>query len=147
MDVSQKELEKLSRQECLELLGQQSVGRLIYFDEIGPIAEPVNYAMAGDAIVVRIDGGSKRQAVTQPVLAFEVDHIDPNHKAGWSVIARGAGQEVPLDDVAALLHQLRQARVDPPRPWASGIHNIWLRIRIHTLSGRRLGRESPPLVF
>lgn len=145
--MSQKELERLSRHQCLELLGQQSVGRLIYLDEIGPVAEPVNYAIADETIVFRIEGGSKRQAMSQPLLAFEVDHIDPDHKAGWSVIARGVGQEVPLDDVTVLLHELRQAGVDPPLPWASGIHNIWLKITIHTLSGRRLGRESSPLVF
>jgi uncharacterized protein len=145
--VSQKELKKLSWYECLELLGQQSVGRLVYHDEIGPVAEPVNYAIAADTIVLRIEGGSKRQAMTQPLLAFEVDHIDPDHKTGWSVIARGVGQEVPLDDVAALLHELRQAGVEPPLPWASGIHNIWLRITIKTLSGRMLGRESSPLIF
>jgi uncharacterized protein len=145
--VSQKELRRLSWHECLELLGRQSVGRLIYHDETGPVAEPVNYAIAADTIILRIEGGSKRQAMTQPLLAFEVDHIDPDHKTGWSVIARGVGQEVPLDDVVALLHELRQAGVEPPLPWASGIHNIWLRITIKTLSGRMLGRESSPLIF
>jgi nitroimidazol reductase NimA-like FMN-containing flavoprotein (pyridoxamine 5'-phosphate oxidase superfamily) len=145
--VSQRELEKLSGPECLELLRQQSVGRLVYHDDTGPVAEPVNYAIAGDTILLRVEGGSKRQAMTQPVVAFEVDQIDSDHKAGWSVLARGVGQEVPLDDVAALLHQLRQAGVDPPLPWASGIHNIWLRITINTLSGRKLGRESSPVVF
>jgi uncharacterized protein len=145
--VSQKELEKLSRRECLELLRQQSVGRLVYHDGTGPVAEPVNYAVAGDTIIFRVEGGSKRQAMSQAVVAFEVDHIDGDHKAGWSVLARGVGQEVPVDEVTALLHELRQEGVDPPVPWASGIHNIWLRITVSTLSGRRLGRESSPLVF
>jgi hypothetical protein len=49
--------------------------------------------------------------------------------------------------VAALLHELRQAGVDPPVPWASGIHNTWLRITINILTGRKLGRDSSPLVF
>ena len=145
--MSQKELEKLSRQECLDLLGQQTVGRLIFHDEIGPVAEPVNYAIAADTIVLRIEGGRKHQAMTQPLLAFEVDDIEPDLKSGWSVIARGVGQEVALDDVAALLHELRQEGVDPPLPWASGIHNVWLKITIHTLSGRKLGRESSPVIF
>jgi uncharacterized protein len=145
--VSQRELEKLSRPECLELLRQERVGRLVYYDDTGPVAEPVNYAIAGNTIVLRVEGGSKRQAMTQPVVAFEVDQLDGDHKGGWSVLARGAGEEVPLDNVAALLHELRQAGVDPPLPWASGIHNTWLRITINTLSGRRLGRDSSPLVF
>ncbi len=145
--MSQKEVEKLSRPECLQLLGQQSVGRFIYDDGMGPVAEPVNYAVAASGIILRIEGGSKRRAMSQPRVAFEVDHIDPEHKTGWSVIARGVGREVPFDDVASLLHELRQGEVDPPQPWASGIHNVWLRITIDTLSGRRLGRESSPLVF
>ena len=145
--MSQKEIEKLSRHECLELLRQKTVGRLVYHDDAGPVAEPVNYAIVGDTIVFRVEGGSKRQAMTLPVVAFEVDQLDVDHKGGWSVLARGAGQEVPLDDVAALLHELRQSGVDPPLPWASGVHNVWLRITINTVSGRRLGRESSPLVF
>ena len=146
-EVSQKQLEILSPEECLELLGQQSVGRLVYEDDLGPTAEPVNYAVAGDMIVLRIEGGSKRRAAGQRVLGFEVDHIEADHKAGWSVLARGVGQEVALDDVAALLHHLRQAGVDPPVPWASGIHNIWLTVRIESVSGRKLGRDSSPLVI
>jgi uncharacterized protein len=145
--VSQKELETLSPRECLELLAQHSVGRLVYQDEMGPVAEPVNYAIVGEDIVLRVEGGRKRQAVTQPLIAFEVDEIDADHKTGWSVIARGVGHELPIDDAAAVLHELRQAGVDPPLPWASGIHNVWLRIAINTLSGRRLEHEASPLVF
>ena len=147
MAVSQRELESLSRRECIELLGQQRVGRLVFNDEIGPVAQPVNYAVSAETIVLRIEGGSKRQAMTQPTLGFEVDHIDPDSKAGWSVIARGVGAEVPLEDVPALLLELRSAGVEPPQPWAAGIHNIWLRLSVNTLSGQRLGRESSSLIL
>jgi uncharacterized protein len=143
--MTQRELEELSRQECFELLRQEKVGRLVYIDDLGPIAEPVNYAVAGETIVLRVEGGGKRQAAAQGVLAFEVDRLDPDHKSGWSVIMRGPGREVPLDDVPALVHELRQMGVDPPLPWASGIHKVWLRITISSLSGRRLGRETSPL--
>lgn len=145
--MTQRELEELSRQECFELLRQEKVGRLVYIDDLGPIAEPVNYAVAGETIVLRVEGGGKRQAASQGVLAFEVDRLDPDHKSGWSVIMRGPGREVPLDDVPALVHELRQMGVDPPLPWASGIHKVWLRITISSLSGRRLGRETSPLGF
>ena len=145
--MTQRELEELSRQECFDLLGQEKVGRLVYADDLGPVAEPVNYVVAGETIVLRVEGGSKRQAAAQAVLAFEVDHIDPDHKSGWSIIIRGPGQEVPFDDVPALVHELRQMGVDPPQPWAAGIHKVWLQITINSLSGRRLGPESSPLVF
>jgi hypothetical protein len=28
-----------------------------------------------------------------------------------------------------------------PAPWAFGIHNVWLQIVPHTVTGRRLGAE------
>jgi nitroimidazol reductase NimA-like FMN-containing flavoprotein (pyridoxamine 5'-phosphate oxidase superfamily) len=140
-------LETLSPQQCLELLAQSNVGRLVYEDQQGPVAEPVNYVIAHDSIIFRAEGGRKREAMTQSRLAFEVDCIDDNWKSGWSVLARGEGCEVPLDEVPQLLHELREQRVGPPKPWASGIHKVWLRFTIDSLSGRRLGSEAAPLVF
>ena len=91
-----------------ELLRREKVGRLVYIDDLGPIAERVNYAVAEETIVLRVEGDGKRQAAAQTALAFEVDRLDPDHKSGWSVIMRGPGREVPLDDVPALVHELRQ---------------------------------------
>jgi nitroimidazol reductase NimA-like FMN-containing flavoprotein (pyridoxamine 5'-phosphate oxidase superfamily) len=145
--MTQRELEEMSRQECFELLVQEKVGRLVYVDDLGPVAEPVNYALVGETIVLRVEGGSKRQAMTEALLAFEVDHIDADQKSGWSIIIRGPGTEVPFDDVPALVHEFHEMGVDPPSPWPSGIHKVWLRIRIKRLSGRKLGRESSPLIF
>lgn len=145
--MSQRELEELSPGECLELLSGQTVGRLAYNDDLGPIAEPLNYAVDGDTVVLRVGDGTKRRATVQPLLALEVDRIDPDGRAGWSVIVRGPAEEVPLDEVPALVHQLREAGVDPPRPWAAGVHNVWLRITVSNLSGRRFGREASPLVI
>lgn len=48
---------------------------------------PVNYAMAGHYIVLRVEGGAKRAAMQQPVLAFEVDHVE-DRQFGWSVLGR-----------------------------------------------------------
>ena len=123
--MTQRDLETLSPDECFDLLGQASIGRLVYTDEEGPVALPVNYAMAGQAIVIRVEGGTKRAAIGQPALAFEVDDIDNPDQTGWSVIARGTGQEVAIEDVPGLLRELAG---HPPRPWAEGVHNVWLRI-------------------
>ena len=90
--MAQRELNELSRQECIDLLKRQKVGRLVFHDELGPVAEPVNYAVAGDSIFFRVAGGSKRAAMAEPLLAFEVDEVDNDNRAGWSVIARGVGQ-------------------------------------------------------
>lgn len=140
----QRKLEELSQEECLALLRQAQVGRLVYLDEHGPAAEPVNYAMSGNAIVFRVEGGVKRHAMGQPALAFEVDFVDADHRSGWSVLVRGAGREVPIERVPELLRQMPDGF---PAPWAAGIHNIWLQITPHMVTGRRLGEPESPTVF
>jgi nitroimidazol reductase NimA-like FMN-containing flavoprotein (pyridoxamine 5'-phosphate oxidase superfamily) len=45
--IAQRELEDLSSDECYRLLATANVGRLVYQDELGPLAVPVNYAMQG----------------------------------------------------------------------------------------------------
>jgi hypothetical protein len=142
--MAQRVLEELSPHECYALLGQARVGRLVYEDELGPVAVPVNYAMAGTDIVVRVEGGTKRLAMEQPTVAFEVDHVDEDERSGWSVIARGSGTEVEIRDVPALL---RRIDGDPHVPWAVGIHNVWLQLTPHTLTGRRLGVSRTASIF
>jgi uncharacterized protein len=136
--MTQRELEDLSSDECFRLLAAASVGRLVYQDDLGPVAVPVNYGMAGQNIVFRVEGGAKRAAMQQPMLAFEVDHLDEDRKSGWSVLVRGVGAEVDLERVPALL---RTMDGHFPTPWADGIHNVWLQIVPHTVTGRRLGAE------
>jgi len=142
--MTQRELEDLSPDECFRLLATARVGRLAYLDDLGPLAVPVNYAMAGHDIVFRVEGGAKQAAMRQPMLAFEVDHVDEDARSGWSVLVRGAGTEVDLERVPALL---RAMEGHGPAPWAVGIHNVWLQIVPNIVTGRRLGAEhSPPML-
>ena len=136
--MAQRELEDLSPDECFRLLAAAHVGRLVYQDDLGPLAVPVNYAMAGQDIVFRVEGGAKRAAMQQPMLAFEVDHVDEDRKCGWSVLVLGVGAEVDLERVPTLLQAMDGHF---PTPWAVGIHNVWLQIVPHSVTGRRLGAE------
>jgi uncharacterized protein len=142
--MAQRDLEALSSDDCFDLLGRASVGRLVYVDEEGPVAVPVNYALAGREIVIRVEGGTKRAAMGQPILSFEVDDIDGEEQTGWSVIARGVGREVDIEDVPELLRQLGSHF---PRPWAEGVHNVWLQITPQSVTGRRLGAQHSGLLF
>jgi hypothetical protein len=74
----------------------------------------------------------------QPMVAFEVDHVDEDQDSAWSVLVRGVGTEVDLERVPALL---RAMDGHFPQPWAVGIHNVWLQIVPQTVTGRRLGAE------
>ena len=69
-DMAQREVETLSPEECFALLGQTSIGRLVYQDEEGPVAVPVNFALAEGDIVIRVEGGIKRAAMSQRTLGL-----------------------------------------------------------------------------
>lgn len=142
--MMQRELEVLSVEECFALLGRVNVGRLVYQDELGPAAIPVNFALAGQDIVIRVEGGAKRAAMGQPTIGFEADHVDDEVHAGWSVLVRGTGRALPQDEVTEELHRLGSHF---PQPWAIGIHNTWLQITPSSVTGRRLGTQRQPLVF
>jgi nitroimidazol reductase NimA-like FMN-containing flavoprotein (pyridoxamine 5'-phosphate oxidase superfamily) len=128
-------LEDLSRDECFALLGKETVGRLVYSDELGPAAVPVNYAIAGQNIVFRSADGSKMYGSRNGGVAFEVDHIDYASRSGWSVLVRGTSEEVEMERVPELL---RQIDGDVPLPWKTGIHRIWVVITPITVTGRRM---------
>ncbi len=128
---------ELDQQECERLLRGGVVGRVALSTPEGPHIIPVNYAVVADTIVVRTSpysvlGTYGRDAM----LAFEVDHIDRERQAGWSVVARGrAWAEVDPGELTRLREEWE------PRPWANGSRNLYLRIRWASLSGRALGAD------
>jgi nitroimidazol reductase NimA-like FMN-containing flavoprotein (pyridoxamine 5'-phosphate oxidase superfamily) len=80
----------LSEVECRRLLGTESIGRVGLTSGGLPCILPVSYLVKDDAILFRTGGGTKlRAAESGDVLAFEVDHFDPETGSGWSVLALG----------------------------------------------------------
>lgn len=142
--MAQRSLEALTTQECFALLATKKVGRFVYVDDLGPLAQPVNFSVAENRLVIRVEHGTKELAVNQPTLALEVDHIDEEARAAWSVLVRGPVREVGYDELPALLRQMPDG---PPQPWADGIHNVWLEVTPDHVTGKRLGRMAAPLVM
>ena len=116
-------------------LREQVVGRLVYQDKLGLAAVPVNYAVAGNAIVFRSEAGSKVRGLHERDIAFQVDHIDTVSHSGWSVLLRGAAEVVGFERLSELIRQIDDV---VPQPWKKGIHNIWVVITPKVVSGRRL---------
>jgi nitroimidazol reductase NimA-like FMN-containing flavoprotein (pyridoxamine 5'-phosphate oxidase superfamily) len=133
--MPKRTLDVLSPDECYALLSEEAIGRVVYADGDGPAAVPVNFALAGHDIVFRSDPGSKIGGLRDRPVAFEVDHIDPASRAGWSVLVRGAADIIESEQVPALLGRLHGAA---PLPWKKGIHGIWVVITPKTVTGRRL---------
>jgi nitroimidazol reductase NimA-like FMN-containing flavoprotein (pyridoxamine 5'-phosphate oxidase superfamily) len=142
--MAQRVIVEMEREECLSLLHQGRVGRLAYSDHLGPVAVPVNFALAGDDVVIRREATNLPADFDGSFVAFEIDGTDPEADQGWSVIVRGPVRQLVTDEVPALLRELSEG---PPRPWADGVHNVWFRLTTEIVTGRRLGSYSTPLVI
>jgi hypothetical protein len=133
------ELLELGRAECLRLLAGQEIGRVVFTDAALPAAQPVTYLLDDEEIVFRTGGGGKLAAATRnAVVAFQVDHIDPGTRTGWTVLGVGQAYEVVVPQRPAGLG-------DPmPAPAAPGPTAHTIAIPLQRLSGRRLAIGTCP---
>src|SRR5690349_20535914 len=91
------ELKEIGRDECLELLETKSVGRIGFCTKSGAVVLPVNHAVIGGEIVVRIAPSGQtarylRDHAPEPDLTFEVDDVDDDTESGWSVLVTGTAR-------------------------------------------------------
>jgi uncharacterized protein len=129
------ELAVLSEEKCRELLRAGVIGRIALCSPQGPQIFPVNYAVHEDAVVFRTTPYSVLgTSAWQTRLAFEVDHMDYERHAGWSVVACGPGSRLdPGPALDEIVHEWN------PRPWVSGTRPLYVRLRWDSLTGRRVG--------
>jgi hypothetical protein len=125
-------LEELDRDECLRLAQGCAIGRFVVVLDGHPLVFPVNFTLDGSAVVLRTDAGTKLHAAHESEVAFECDHTDRMYHTGWSVILTGHAEEVRDPAEIARLDRL------PLGPWCAGPKPVWLRLRPHTITGRRI---------
>jgi nitroimidazol reductase NimA-like FMN-containing flavoprotein (pyridoxamine 5'-phosphate oxidase superfamily) len=130
-------LEDLSREECLSLLADHSLGRVAGVVDGRPFVFPVNYAVHADSVVFRTSQGTKLAGAGFGRVAFEIDGMDESHQTGWSVIVQGVGTEITdaLDGQSELLRRLEL------QPWVPGDRSHWVSIRAESITGRRIRRQ------
>lgn len=128
----------LERDECLDLLAGQPVGRLAFVLAGRPMVLPVNYAMDGDNVVFRTGAGSKLATALRRigVVAFEIDGWDEETRTGWSVLAQGS-----LDGVLDLTEMARLDHLGLA-PWLDSRRPHWVRLTIERVSGRAIERVA-----
>jgi nitroimidazol reductase NimA-like FMN-containing flavoprotein (pyridoxamine 5'-phosphate oxidase superfamily) len=133
-------LEEISRAEALRLMATQPVGRLVYTRQALPAITPLNFTLHdGRVLIVTEHGSVLAQAVRGAIVAFEADHIDPATHTGWSVTVLGPASVVtdPLE--------LDRLRADLPHPWAGGIRDHVVTVRIEMVTGRRVNAGNTTL--
>jgi nitroimidazol reductase NimA-like FMN-containing flavoprotein (pyridoxamine 5'-phosphate oxidase superfamily) len=85
-------LQPLTTEECLDLLGHSSLGRVAFTERALPAIRPVNYVLVGHQLVLRTQADGLGRRLDGQVVAFEVDDIDAEHGTGWSIVVRGTAR-------------------------------------------------------
>jgi nitroimidazol reductase NimA-like FMN-containing flavoprotein (pyridoxamine 5'-phosphate oxidase superfamily) len=119
---------------CWSLLATETIGRVVYTENALPSIRPVTYAVDGHHIVFRTAAVSAlARAVTDRVVAFEVDSIDREYRTGWSVVATGIAR--PLTSPGEML----RAAALQVAPWVGGRRELFLVITPAVITGRNIG--------
>jgi nitroimidazol reductase NimA-like FMN-containing flavoprotein (pyridoxamine 5'-phosphate oxidase superfamily) len=127
-------VERLEDDECWELLAEARFGRLAVAAAGDIDIFPVNFVVRGHEVVIRTAEGTKLlEAVISDLVAIETDHRDPETGVAWSVVAKGEPEMLErFDDIYAA------QRLDI-RPWIRDLpKEHFIRVLVHTISGRRL---------
>jgi nitroimidazol reductase NimA-like FMN-containing flavoprotein (pyridoxamine 5'-phosphate oxidase superfamily) len=126
-------LEVVSKEDCLALLRQATIGRVAV--SVGAIPEifPVNFRLIDDAIVFRAGRGTRLHTATRDaVVAFEVDDFNLDLRHGWSVLVVGPSDEITQPD------EVFMAKEQLDDGWVPADREHVLRIIPHRVSGRRI---------
>jgi uncharacterized protein len=127
-----RSLELLSRRDCVALLTAAQVGRVVFTVAALPAIVPVSFAVHEDAIMMCTAADTRLAAAAdRGVLAFEVDDLNAASRTGWSVVVTGVAEHVT--------DPLRRARIHGMvSPWAPGHHDVFIRLPMTVVSGRRI---------
>jgi nitroimidazol reductase NimA-like FMN-containing flavoprotein (pyridoxamine 5'-phosphate oxidase superfamily) len=126
--------EDLGREDCLELLENEHVGRVALTARALPIVLPVNFALLDGDIVWRSAQGTKlNDASAGFVVAFEVDHYELDNEQGWSVMVQGLAHVVTNDE------EIDRAMELPLEPWAlDGMADRYVCLVPNIVTGMRI---------
>jgi nitroimidazol reductase NimA-like FMN-containing flavoprotein (pyridoxamine 5'-phosphate oxidase superfamily) len=133
-------LERLGEAECMELLADRGMARLVFNSRYGPTALPVVY---------KIDEGSLVLGTWDPVfdedlrtgiedadyhVAVEADQINLEGHEGWIVLVRGAAHHLDTDAERA---PFIDAGLEP---WVEEVPAHFIRVNPTTIYGIRTRR-------
>lgn len=132
-------IERLGPDECFELLGQTTVGRLAVIVEDHPDIFPVNYVVDHGSIVFRTGMGTKFWSTMRDPCALEIDGFDAASGKAWSVVARGRAH------IVVDLQQKAAADALHLDPWQPGSKSHYLRLTLDAVTGRRFNATRPDI--
>jgi hypothetical protein len=130
------QIEVLDAATCLNLIRGGGIGRVVFTDDRGPLALPVNFRTIRDEVVFQTGHGALAAAITSGrPLSVEVDRFDDALGEGWSVLLRGHG--MLLTGTTAL----REVHALGIESWAGAQRSTAVRFSTEEVTGRRVHRH------
>jgi nitroimidazol reductase NimA-like FMN-containing flavoprotein (pyridoxamine 5'-phosphate oxidase superfamily) len=120
---------------CADLLASSTLGRLGVIVDGRPEIFPVNHVYDRETGCVAFPTNVRtklRAALDWPWVAFEVDGLEHDGGAGWSVLVVGRAETITDPDAVTRLAQDRHAL------WATGEAVTWVRIVPTKVTGRQI---------
>jgi nitroimidazol reductase NimA-like FMN-containing flavoprotein (pyridoxamine 5'-phosphate oxidase superfamily) len=128
------EMVDLSQAECQAYINEGKVGRLAFATPHGLRMVPLNYTANAGVIAFRTLAESELGRYGEGAeAAFEIDEVDLMREQGWSVVAYGRLERPSEADEVWDIHGWRN-----PTPWSGDERAFHLKLRWHSLTGRRL---------
>lgn len=119
--------------ECKRLLAVTAknggIGRLGIPTDQAPVVVPVNFSLRHGDVVIRTGVGFVSRTASDRLVAFEIDHVDPERGTAWNVLVRG---------LATLVESPTRSELDDAvRPLVPEPGDMLLVLRPDIVSGRR----------
>jgi uncharacterized protein len=131
--------EQLDRATCLGLIAGQQVGRLIFTIGALPAVRVMNFALADQVILLRTSAdATAARRLSDVIVAFEVDELDPATSSGWSVTVTGRASLVTDPETVARYREVGLV------PWALGVREQFMTISTEIVVGQRVGPAADP---
>lgn len=125
-------IEILSDDQCWDLLGSVSVGRLAVDIAGQPEIYPINFVVDDRHVYFRSAAGTKLAgAVLSGRVAFEIDGYEPDEHVAWSVMVKGRASLVER------MMEVFEAEELPLFPWVAFPKPDIVRITPTEVTGRR----------
>jgi Pyridoxamine 5'-phosphate oxidase len=132
-------LERLSQAQCVELLANGEVARLVYTSRYGPTALPVAYRLDGASVVLgtwdpALFDEDLRTGIARAEyqVLVEVDQIDMEAREGWFVLVRGPAHHLDTEAERASFMDAGLA------PWIQGVPAHFIRVNPTSIWGNRV---------
>jgi hypothetical protein len=124
----------LTAYDCWALLESEEVARIAWNGREGVAIVPVNYTVGAGVLWCRTspDTALARECGGQRIV-FEVDHLEPATRSGWSVVVSGVGELVDAADVPEMLADLDV--------WPARARSLFVRVEPDEVTGRKLSQR------